>query len=313
MSDSAKISNARRWWIAASLSLLGGFGVGYLYVGRPIRALIAAATPILILFILWHGLSGWLAKPWIVFVVLALGLLLVLAFLIDAALIARRSREYAIRWYNRWWVYLAVVVAGLAYASLFDVKRSVRTFVTPAASMEPTLHVGDYFIANMRAFDDHEPERGDVIVFKLPRDRSIFYLKRVVGLPGDKVQIRNGILHINGEAVPTSDAGRYSYVGDGLSQKNLEAPMKQEVLGKDRTALVLGYGAYPGRGPYDTAVFEVPTAHYFVLGDNRENSIDSREQSPRFGVGYVPRANIIGKIAWIFWSSDRSRIGRKFD
>jgi len=278
-----------------------------------VRALIAAATGFLTIFILWDGLDGWLAKPWIVFAVLASSLLLVFAFLIDAALIARRSRGYAIRWYNRWWVYLAALVAGVALASAFDVRRSVRSFVMPAASMEPTLHVGEYFITNMRAFDDHEPERGDVVVFKLPRDPSILYVKRVVGLPGDKVQINDGILHINGEAVLTSDAGDYAYVDGGLTRKTLEAPMRREVLAKDRTALVLGYGAHPDRRLYDTDVFEVPAANYFVLGDNRENSIDSREQSPRYGVGYVPRANIIGKIAWIFWSADRSRIGRKID
>ena len=85
------------------------------------------------------------------------------------------------------------------------------------------------------------------------------------------------------------------------------------MLANERAVLVLGYGAHPDSHLYNTAIFEVPAANYFVLGDNRENSIDSREQSPRYGVGYVPRANIIGKIAWIFWSADRSRIGRKID
>jgi signal peptidase I len=309
MGESAKISsNRRRCWVAGLLNLLGGFGVGYLYVGRPVRALMAAGTSILTLFILWHGLWGWLAKPWMVFLVLALFLFLSLAYLVDAILIARRSPDFAVRWYNRWWVYLAVVVVGTAFGPLGDVKRrSVRTFATTAASMEPTLRVGDLFIVDMRAFESREPERGDVVIFELPRDRATLYVKRVIGLPADEVQVKDGLLHINGESVPTYDEG--SYVG-GPGWPEQGIPLKREVLAKERMALVLG--STPDHH-YNTPVFKVPPASYFVLGDNRDNSLDSREQSPRYGVGYVPRTNIIGKASWVFWSSHRSRIGRTID
>ena len=315
MSDTTTPPNRRkRWWLAGLLNLLGGLGVGYLYVGRPVRFFVAAAGTFITAFLLWHGLGGWLARPWIAIMLLAIWLAVFLFFVIDAALIARRTEQFATRWYNRWWLYSAVVVAGWAAMSLVDVRRSVRSFVIPSASMEPTLHVGDRFIADMRTYEGREPERGDLIIFKLPRDPAIFYVKRIVGLPGDEVQIRDGALYINGEPVPTFDAGTYSDAGDGISGPGRDVPMKREMLAKDHAVVVLGYRSNAIISSlYNTASFKVPPASYFVLGDNRENSIDSREQSPRVGVGFVPRANVLGKLAWTYWSSDRSRIGRKLD
>ena len=310
MSSPATIApRPRRWWIAGPLNLLSAFGVGYLYVGRPWRALVAAATTVLWVAILWHGLNGWLAEPWVAFAIGAPLLLLVLAFLVDAMLIARRSGDFAPRWYNRWWTYAAIVLVGQTGIALVDLHKSVRPFTTPAASMEPTLRVGDHFIVNMRAFDDRLPEHGDVVVFRLPRSPETIFVKRVIGLPGDEVQLKGGVLHINGEVVPTSDAGDYAYSTAAPGGSLQTARMKQEVLANRRTILVLDLTP---NGYFDnTEVFKVPPDHYFVLGDNRDNSTDSREQSPRFGVGYVPRANMLGVVSWIYWSPDRTRIGSR--
>ena len=299
----------RRWWIAGPLNLIGGFGAGYLYVGRPWRALSAAATTVLAVAVLWHGLNGWLAEPWIAFAVGGLLLLLVLAFLVDAMLIARRSRDFALRWYNRWWVYLAVVLVGQTGIAFVDIKRSIRPFTMPAGSMEPTLRVGEHFIANMRAFDHRLPERGDVVIFKLPRSPETIFVKRVVGLAGDEVQLKGGGLYVNGEAVPTSDAGNYTFSTAAPGTSAETARVKQEVLANRRTILVLD--STPNGHFDNTAVFKVPPGNYFVLGDNRDNSTDSREQSPRYGVGYVPHANMLGVASWIYWSPDRSRIGSR--
>jgi signal peptidase I len=236
-------------------------------------------------------------------------LLLVLAFLVDAMLIARRSGDFALRWYNRWWMYAAIVLVGQTGLALVDLHRSVRPFTMPSASMEPTLRVGDHFIVDMRAFESRPPERGDVAIFRLPRSPETIFVKRVIGLPGDEVQLKGGLLYINGEAVPTTDAGNYTYatVAPGTSAET--ARMKREVLANRRAIVVLD--STPNGHFDNTAMFKVPPDNYFVLGDNPDNSTDSREQSHRYGVGYVPRANMVGIVSWIYWSPDRTRIGSR--
>jgi signal peptidase I len=310
MSSPAPIApRPRRWWIAGPLNLLSAFGVGYLYVGRPWRALIAVATTVLWVAILWHGVNGWLAEPWIVFAIGASLLLLVLALMVDAALIAWRSSNFALHWYNRWWLYAAIVLVGQAGMAFVDLHRSVRPFTMPAGSMEPTLRVGEHFMVDMRAFDSRLPERGDVVVFRLPRSPETIFVKRVIGLPGDEVQLKGGALHINGAAVPTSDAGTYTHATAAPGKPAETAPMKQEVLANRRTILVLDTTT---NSHYDnTSLFKVPAGSYFVLGDNRDNSTDSREQSTRYGIGHIPIANMLGVVSWIYWSPDRSRIGSR--
>jgi signal peptidase I len=189
-----------------------------------------------------------------------------------------------------------LVICGIAVVALLRAPPSpmpFRSFSIPSAGMVPTLDVGEYFFANMWAFDEQGPARGDVVVFRLPRDPSTIYVQRVIGLPGEKVQITKGILHIDGQAVPTVDAGIYK-----------EGKRKRETLPNGVSVTTLDI---VDNGFYDnTPVYQVPEGHYFMLGDNRDNSSDSRALRQ---VGYIPRANIIGRVGRIFWSPNPSRIG----
>jgi signal peptidase I len=211
---------------------------------------------------------------------------------------------------DRLWIFLGLAIVGITLAGLVlaslrggtGMQQSVRSFSIPSTSMEPTLRIGESAFANMRAYDGQAPARGDLVVLTLPRDPSTVYLKRVVGLPGEKVQMRNGILHIDGQAVPTADAGTYKLALQGEPQKT--ARLKRETLpnGVSYTTLDLVENGFLD----NTQVYQVPPDNYFMLGDNRDNSTDSRVLNQ---VGYIPRTNVIGRISWIFWSPDLSRIG----
>lgn len=217
---------------------------------------------------------------------------------------------------SSWSETLIIVVEALAIAMLVRIFF-YQPFNIPSGSMKETLLVGDYLFVSKLSYGyskfsfpfspdlfsgriwGAEPKRGDVAVFKLPRDNSTDYIKRVIGLPGDEIQMKSGQLFINGQAVPKVPAGSFTTREEGreraipVFQETLPNGVKYNVLDSDPD------------GPYDnTAVYKVPPGHYFMMGDNRDNSTDSRVQSARYGVGFVPYENFIGRAEIIFFSAD---------
>ncbi len=222
------------------------------------------------------------------------------------------------------WETVKVVLQALLIAFV------IRTFFfqpfnIPSGSMIPTLWIGDYLFVNKlsygyskysfnftisafgkdlfvfgplsfegRIFGDR-PKRGDVVVFKLPRNPRIDYIKRVIGLPGDRIQVLHGVLYINGKAVPRKR------VDDFIIP---EGPNKGRHIRQYRETLPNGV-SYVVHDLYDdgiadnTDVYIVPPDHYFMMGDNRDNSTDSRFLDE---VGYVPWENLVGKATIIFFS-----------
>jgi len=201
-------------------------------------------------------------------------------------------------------VLIAFVIRVLAY----------EPFNIPSGSMKPTLLIGDYLFVSKFSYgysryslwglpitDDRvladEPERGDVVVFKLPSDNSTDYIKRVIGLPGDRIQVVSGILHINGKAVPRRKLGANTVVDEfGRVQRVVEYV---ETLPNGVEHHIFEVG--DNRSGDNTNVYKVPPEHYFMMGDNRDNSSDSR-----FGVGFVPFRNLIGRAEFLFFSHEAS-------
>jgi signal peptidase I len=203
-------------------------------------------------------------------------------------------------------VFLAVIVRTVAY----------EPFSIPSGSMIPTLLIGDYLFVSKFSYgySRHslpfslplipgrifysEPKRGDVVVFKLPKDNRTDYIKRIVGLPGDKVQVIGGILHLNGTAVtrePADDLVVRDFLGSVRRTSRFV-----EILPNDRRHHILELDG--DTGPLDnTPVYTVPPDHFFAMGDNRDSSKDSRFLGD---VGFVPKENLVGRAEFLFFSID---------
>jgi signal peptidase I len=208
------------------------------------------------------------------------------------------------------------------YAGLIAVV--IRTFLfqpfnIPSASMEATLLVGDYLFVEKfsygysrytfpfggwpvgdslqgRFMAGHGPTRGDVIVFKYPQDNTTDFIKRLIGMPGDTIQMKESRLYINGNLVPRRRVADYVEKVDG---EDHHVPQYEETLPGGKTYLTLDRDP---EGPLDnTEEFHVPAGHYFMMGDNRDNSDDSRQ-----AVGYVQAENLEGKAMIRFFSTDGS-------
>lgn len=225
----------------------------------------------------------------------------------------------------------ALVLAGLIRTLLF------QPFWIPSGSMKDTLLIGDFLFVNKFAYGyskhscpwsmcpfsgrilGKEPVRGDVIVFTHPVDGTV-YIKRLVGLPGDRIQVKEGVLFINGEAAPQSQLAPFSEINTAQGPmgniprcENSPVALRAECL-KSRAIETLPGGLEHnvlniGNGPGDnTLVFNVPEGQYFFMGDNRDNSLDSRFSRQAGGVGFVPFENLVGRADRIMFSSAGSSI-----
>jgi len=199
-------------------------------------------------------------------------------------------------------IIIAVVARTVAY----------EPFNIPSSSMVPTLLVGDYLFVSKFSYGYSRyslpfglpliadrifftpPERGDVAVFKLPSDNSTDYIKRIIGLPGDSIQMKKGRLYINGTLVERKQVEdftiRNAYGAQAIRQyvETLPSGRRHRILETSDTGRL-----------DDTPVYKVPPGHYFAMGDNRDNSLDSRA---KHGVGFIPEENLVGRAEVLFFS-----------
>jgi signal peptidase I len=209
------------------------------------------------------------------------------------------------------------IVKTVVYALLIAVVLRVllfQPFTIPSGSMIPNLQIGDYIVVSKFSYGysrhsipfsppifkgrlfDHTPKRGDIVVFKDTKDNRTDYVKRLMGLPGDRIQVMNGSVYINGQV---------------LAQTRLPQTATDRLEGATRA--VETFNDVPGGRPHvvqdlgttpydDTEIFYVPPHEYFMMGDNRDNSADSRVPKAEGGIEYVPEENLVGRARIILFS-----------
>lgn len=296
----------RQRWTALVVFLICGPVVGMLYLGKGRNAVVYFLVGIVVTLLPFAAAHlGLIGNPEL-FLVWPLHV----AGAVHGYFIANKMAGDVPRvWFARWYGILALGVLLPTVAALPIRCFLWEPFFIPARSMEPTLIVGDYLFVYKFAYGysrfslpfapplfsgrllGQAPARGDIAVFKLPSDGKTDFIKRIVGLPGDRVQYRGGRLLINGSAVDRQRVGTFGGIAHYI-----------EILPNGRRYSI---AEETDTGFADnTLVFEVPEGHYFALGDNRDNSLDSR--FPK--VGFIPYENLVGPLTVVFWNSETRKL-----
>jgi len=251
-------------------------GLGQMYNGQ-IKKGIVFYLVALSLTILLHTFSGSFYKFYglLLFLVTIIALIGFLLFtLLDALFGAVKLKKTILKPYNKWYFYFAIfvfacLIENIIWPSFSDIQKSFKAYKIPASSMEPTLLVGDHFIVDTKTYKNEKPKRGDIIIFEYPKDPSKEFVKRVIGIEGEKIEIIRNKIYINDQLI--------------------DDPW--------------GHFAMPGSSIEDYGPVRTPEGSLFVMGDNRDNSQDSRFW------GFVNIEKVKGKALWLYWAKNKTRIG----
>lgn len=271
----------RKGWIAGVLTFCA-VGLGHIYSGEPKRGIT--------LFLCQGFLLLLIPLIFIINPLLALSLLLITGFvyfifcLVDSIKYARsKSSEYQLKKYNKWYIYFAywlvatIIIQPIVEASFKE--NVVQAYKIPSGAMLPTLLIGDHILVNKYLYKKQNPQRGDIAVFEFPNDLAIDYIKRIVAVGGDSIEIKDKKLYING---------------------NLQS--EEFVTHTDNMLFPVSENPRDNFGP-----FTVPPNAFFFLGDNRDNSYDSRFW------GVVEKTKIKGKAFCFYWSWDKMNSQVRWD
>jgi signal peptidase I len=275
----------RNGFIAFLLSLLLP-GLGQVYNGQPKKAIIFFG--LLLFFPLLFGITRATTFFYGLLLVFIIEIALRIYIIIDAVKNAKRQKEYILKPYNTWYYHLLIAIGMLAILMVYGISTvlGTQTFKIPSTSNNPTFQLGDWLVADLRAYKNSEPDYGDIVLFSVP-DGQI-YAFRVVGRPNDRIELIDNIVCINGKPSPVKFTKETT---------NDEIPVLEfeEELPNGHKHLI-----YKFKVPYDSTKTNiknivVPADSYYLLGDNRDNAADSRYE------GFISKDRIKGRIIYSCW------------
>ncbi|MHC4594759.1 MAG: signal peptidase I [Planctomycetota bacterium] len=301
----------RRPWLAVVLSLIMA-GLGHIYCGRFVKGLVLALLSCIFIPVLFGTLSVSHSSVRITIIIISLfaSLAVWLIAIIDSWYTAKHTTaDYMLKDYNRWYVYVLLMLMGTGGSTqiAFNVRSTaLEAFRVPVASNYPTIVPNDRFLANKLAYKHSDPKRGDLIVFINPENRLINYIKRVVAVAGDTVEIKDSQLYINDEKLQRQMLAQSTLDNIRIKVRGtlLEGDVFYEANGEAKYTIFLAKSPDDKASP-GFAKITVPEHHCFVLGDNRNLSHDSRH------FGTIPLALIKGRAEYLYCpAKDWSRFGR---
>jgi len=263
--------------VAAILSSLAP-GLGQLYNGQIIKGIICLLSLILLPIIMFRiGLHYSFNGLAIILLIFMFFLLFIIG---EAFFAAAKKKEFILKPYNKWYIYLLIIflinsIVLIPTNFLTNKVFGFSSFKLPTGSMKPTLCIGDYLVADLKYFKKNELQRGDLVVLQSPADPANIFIKRIIALEGEKIEIKSKQVYIDDIPLP----------------EGYKVHLDNKV--------------YPGRDNLGPVI--VPSDHCFVLGDNRDKSRDSRHWDS------LPIKNIRGKPLYIYWARDIIRIGMKIE
>ena len=302
----------RKPWATVVISLFLGPTIGMLYLGQGRKGLAYLLLEITAFFLPYYAAHLELLELPMAEILAFLAIRLVAiphCYLVSKRLQGRSPTAWFARCYNL----VGVFVVAPIFVALMARSLYMEPFNIPSGAMLPTLRVGDHLFVSKYAYGYTRyslpfspplfegrifgtlPERGDVAVFRKPTDDRIDYIKRIVGLPGDRIQVIGGVLHINDEPVER----------EKLPGRDTDGPFTDyiETLPNGRRHLIREHG--DSELADNTSAYLVPEGHVFAMGDNRDNTLDSRFLNK---VGYVPIENLIGRLELVIWNSQDRKI-----
>jgi signal peptidase I len=263
--------------LAAFFLALLASGLGQIYNGQLYKGIIFFFSGYALVIL--SALAG-LQRFFVGMIIFLASRIILQAYIIaDALVVSIRKKEISLKFYNQTYIYILFILISML--SFFTINLlinneivGIKTFSIPSGAMQPTLVEGDYICADLKHYRATKPQRGDVAVFVYPKDPALDYIKRVIGLPGDKVEIKNKKIYINGALYETPQA----IFSDPAVYSGPKAPPRDNL-----------------------EALTIPPDSYFVLGDNRDHSYDSRFW------GFVRADQLKGKALYIYYSRDREK------